>query len=253
MKLDLVFDDQSVVTLVPKVTPANVFQVRKWGDDIMVAEGGFSTFNIGTSNFQAIGLYNKANNWTGGVSNFLRIPQSDIKRLAALQVEDDFLEKKPGWNNQYDMESWRAQKMNWLIKEKGTIYFYYHHRSSGHWSTLDYAEWGTIAIGNTFVQVIDIETLTVPGTDKRIKGKRTRKMCKLAGFRRSDWERPLHELVASGLVHRCYCAYLGDDIGDSPKGIVYSPFWSPLDWQFIGPAQDQPDGFYIPEDWLIKD
>jgi hypothetical protein len=234
----------------PSPPPANVRRVRKWGDPIMVQEGGFSTANINGTNFQAVGLYNKAANWTGGVSNFLRIPHGDIRRLAALQVEDDFLDKQPGWNNGYGMESWRVQKMNWLIKDRGTIYFWWHHLNSGVWNTIDYAEWGTIAIGNTFVQVLDIETLTVPGTDKRVRT-RTRRMARLAGFRKTDWERPLPELLAAGLVHRCYCAYSGDKLGDTPKGICYSPFWSPRDWMFIGPGQPQPEAFYIPEDWLI--
>jgi hypothetical protein len=237
------FGDQSITVKAKTPLPSNVFRVRKWGDPIMVEEGGFSTFNIGVSNFQAIGLYNKANNWTGGVSNFLRIPLADIARLRAMQLEDDFKDKKP------EPGAWLRQKMNWLVNERGSMYFYFHHSDD---YPADYLEWGTIAIGNAFVHVVDIETLTVPGTDKRIKGKRTRRMCKLAGFRRSDWDRPLNDLLASGLVHRCYCAYMGDDIGDTPKGKIYSPFWSPLDWQFIGPAQPQPDAFYIPEDWLIK-
>jgi hypothetical protein len=230
----------------------SVFRVRKWGDPIMVEEGGFSTNNIGGTNFQAVGLYNKAHDSTGGVSNFLRIPHAYVMKLAMMQLEDDFVDKQPGYNKTYKMESWRVQKMNWLVKDMGTIYFWFHHLNSGTWNAIDYAEWGTIALGNNFVQVLDIETLTVPGTDKRIRGRRTRKMCKLAGFMREDWDRPLQELLWLGLVHRCYCAYAGNKLGDTPKGICYSPFWSPLDWQFIGPAQAQPEAFYIPEDWLIK-
>ena len=238
----------------PATLPADVYRVMKWGDPILVEEAGRTVTKFppdqSSSNFQAIGLYNKVAGAFGGVSYFLRIPQGDIKKLAALQVEDDFLDKKPGWNNQYDMEAWRAQKMNWLVKERGTIYFYYHHVGDGHWSTLDYAEWGTIALGNTYVTVEGTEmfSVTTPSGQRGL-----RKMARLAGFRKTDWERPLAELVAAGLVHRCYCVYSGDDIGDSPKGIVYSPFWSPQDWTYISSSKAQPDAFYLPMSWLIKE
>jgi len=223
--------------------PADVYRVRKWGDPIMVSEAGLSVRLIGTSNFQAVGLYNTANNQMGGVSNFLRIPMADVARLRALQVEDNFKDKKP------EPGAWLQQKMNWLIKNRGTIYFYYHHSSSVFPS--DYVEWGTIALGNNLVTVEAVETLTVSTPDNK---RRTRKMARLAGFRKTDWGRPLKELLAAGLVHRCYCAYLDDDaIGDSPKGIVYSPFWSPKDWMFIGPAQKQPSAFYVPMDWVVKE
>lgn len=252
-RLVIHFDDQSTQTLEPKPAPlpSSVYRVRKWGDPIMVQQGGFSVRLIGTSNFQAIGLYNKANNQQGGVSNYLRIPQIDVKRLAAMQLEDEFVDKKPGWNRSFNMEQWRVQKMNWLSKERGTIYFHFHRNVAGDWSTLSYIEWGTICLGNNYVTVEDVETMNVAIRDNI---RRPRQMARLKGFTPSDWDRPLQELVAAGLVHRCYCAYLDDDsIGDSPKGIVYSPFWSPKHWQFIGPGQKQPDAFYIPMDWLIKE
>lgn len=256
MKVDLVFDDQSVVTLAPKPStlPADVYRVMKWGDPVLVAEAGRTVANLpagqASSNFQAIGLYNTTSGSFGGVSHYLRIPHVDVMRLAALQVEDDFIDKKPGWNNQFGMEAWRAQKMNWLCKDRGTIYFFFHHASSGNWKSLSYIEWGTIALGNNYVTVEGVETFTVTTPDQKT---RTRKMARLAGFRKTDWERPLQELVAAGLVHRCYCVYSGDDLGDSPKGIVYSPFWSPQDWIYISSSKVQPEAFYLPLDWLVKE
>lgn len=237
-------------------TPANVFQVRRWGDPVLVSEAARSVTLFpptqSSSNFQAIGLYNKVANGFGGVSAYLRIPHSDVMRLAALQVEDDFQDKKPGWNNQFGMEQWRVQKMSWMTKKRGTIYFYYHHADTGQWNTIDYMEWGTIALGNCFVQVEDIETFTVTTPDNK---RSRRPMARLVGFRRDDWDRPLAELVSLGLVHRCWCVYSGDDIGDSPKGIVYSPFWAPgksaSTWTYISPTKPQPDAFYIPETWLL--
>ena len=215
----------------------DMYRVRRWGDPKL----GRYVKDIGTSNFQAVGLYNLSNDTLGGVSNFLRIPQVDIKRLAAMQVEDSYEDKQPDW---------RSQKMNWLSKKMGTIYFYFHGFDSGSWRDLPYIEWGTIQLGGSLVCVEDVTTMEV----KLIDGvKRSYQMARLRSFRYADWGRPLPELLAAGLVQRCFCSYLPDDkFGDSPKGIVYSPFWSPRDWTFIGPGQRQPEAFYIPMDWLTK-
>lgn len=215
-------------------TPLSLYRVRRWGDPVLVREGGLSVSIVGTSNFQAVGLYNKLTGW-GGVSNHLTIPRSDITKLMALQVEDEYQDKRP--------DTWREQKMNWLCKPRGTIYFT---KDGPSWPTADRIMWGTIALGHNLVQVEGVEDMTIstPNDSKE----RSRKMARLVGFRKTDWVRPLVELVARGLVHRCYCAYSGDDIGDSPKGIVYSPFWSPMDWDFAGNAR--PQAFYLPMDWL---
>jgi hypothetical protein len=59
-------------------------------------------------------------------------------------------------------------------------------------------------------------------------------------------------MLAEGLVHRCFCVYSGNDIGDSPQGIVYSPFWSPLDWEFMPKERGvrPPTAFWIPFAYL---
>jgi len=218
-----------------KPVASNIYRLRKWGDPIMVREAGLDVNIMGTSNFQAIGLYNKLTGF-GGVTNFLHIYRGDIDRLAALQVEDDYVDK---------IADWRDQKMRWLIKPKGTIYF--GTDDGERWQDADFIEWGTIGLGNNYVAVEGFETfmVKVPDEDKP----RMRYMARLAGFRKTDWGRPLAELLAAGLVHRCYCAYKPyNDIGDSPKGIVYSPFWSPLDWDFAGNAQ--PQALYVPFEWL---
>lgn len=214
-----------------------IYRLLKWGDEILVKESGASVALITpNSNFQAIGLYNKETGW-GGVTNFLNIPRADIDHLMALQVEDDYEEKKE--------HSWLQQKMNWLCKPRGTIYFT---KDGPGWDTAKSIMWGTIALGNNLVAVEGLEEMLI-GTKGETK-KRWRTMVRLVGFRRTDWSRPLTELLAAGLVHRCYCAYGTDNtLGDSPKGIVYSPFWSPLDWDFSGTTQ--PKAFYLPLDWMV--
>jgi hypothetical protein len=214
-----------------------MYRIRRWGDPVLQK----SVADIGISNFQAIGLYNLANNTLGGVSNFCRIPHIDVNYLYALQVDDLYDDRQPDW---------RKQKMNWLCKQGGTIYFW--HSTTGDWSSLSYIEWGTIGLGGNLVQVESVEVLTVKLPDGV---RRTLPMARLRAFRMMDQGRPLADLLAEGVVHRCFCAYLNpapDTFGDSPKGIVYSPFWSPRDWTFIGPNQPQPDAWYLPMEWLVK-
>lgn len=233
-----IYEGEKTTTLMPKVAvlPTSTrYRFRKWGDPVLVREAGLSVDLIGTSNFQAIGLYNKETGW-GGVTNFLYIPRVDIDRLIALQLEDEYQDKQPDW---------RTQKMNWLCKPKGTIYFTGNDMPS--WKTAIKIKWGTIGLGHNYVTIDGFEEMLIATRNEETK--RWRKMARLASFRRSDWSRPLGELFEVGLIHRCYCAYSGNDIGDSPKGIVYSPFWSPLDWDFAGNAQ--PKAFYVPFDWLV--
>jgi hypothetical protein len=199
---------------------------------------GFDVAQARTSNFQAVKLYNKANNTMGGVTNYLWIPRADIDRISTMQIEDEYQDKNDDWLN---------QKMRWLCKGDGTIYFY--GDVSGDWSTVSRTKWGTISLGGNLVQVEGFEVLRVKTPDGVLMH---RNMARLRGFRNTDWNKTLPELLSTGLVHRCFCAYSGNGFGDSPKGICYSPFFSPLDWIFIGEPQIQPTHFYIPADWLEK-
>ena len=223
------------------VLSPNLYRVRKWGDPIMVAQGGFSVHLIKSSNFQAVKLWSPEGGW-GGVTNFLRIPHDEIMRLAAMQIEDDFELKKPSTSKTPDR--WLIQKMNWLCKPDGTIYF--SKDMKGNWQIFPSINWGTIALGGNLVAVERTTTVTLklPNETK----KREVKMAKLKGFRPSDWNRPLEDLLAEGLVHRCFCAYKKNHFGDSPKGIIYSPFFSLRDWDF--PGKKKPSAQYLPMDWL---
>ena len=213
-----------------------LYKVRIWGDKELK---GLDVNIVDTTNFQAVGVYVKEILQRGGVSNFLSIERKDIDKLIAMQIEDEFIQKqkRPG--------AWLAQKMNWLCKGEGTIYFT---KDGGKgWETAPSILWGTIALGGNLVQVDgepeDIEFKTE-------EGKKMIKMAKLVGFKKSDWYRPLDELLAEGLVHRCFCAYKGNLPRDTPKGIVYSPFFSPQDWDFSGKAK--PSAFYLPFDQLVR-
>lgn len=212
---------------------SNLYRVRKWGDPVMV-KYGFDVNRLNTSNFQAVGLYNNGNKEFGAVSNFIRISHAEVLRLKAMQIEDNYVTKR---------EDWRSQKMNWLCKFRGTIYFF--DNDSDDWRTAPRIRWGTLALGGNLVQVVGTEIIRAKMRDGIT---RQVEMARLKGFTVSDWDRPVDDLLAEGLVHRCFCAYRNNHFGDSPKGIVYSPFYSPEDWDFAGTAKAT--ALYIPTEWL---
>ena len=86
----------------------NMYRVRRWGDKALKG-GALSVAKVGTTNFQAIGLYNNGSNDFGAVANFIHIPREDIDRLKALQVDDVYMNKH---------KDWRAQKMDWICHLK---------------------------------------------------------------------------------------------------------------------------------------
>lgn len=208
-------------------------RVRKWGEDIMV-KYGFDVNQINSSNFQAVGLYNNGTKEFGAITSFIRISHAEVMSLKALQIEDNYVAKR---------QDWRSQKMNWLCKFRGTIYFF--DETSDEWPTASQIRWGTLALGGNLVQVLGTEMIEAKFRDGAIH---KAEMACLQGFRLSDWGRPLDELLAEGLVHRCFCAYKSNHFGDSPKGIVYSPFFSVANRDFAGLAQ--PTALYIPVEWL---
>lgn len=221
---------------------SRLYRVRKWGEQVMATEGAFTLTipKAAPSNFQAVKVWSPEGGW-GGVTNYLKIPHADVRKLAAMQLEDVFDEKELGHNSILDMEKWLVQKMAWLCDEDGRIYM----RAQA-WKNLAEIRWGTIVLGGNLVTVegtIEVRTkLPNKASVEKVK------MARLKGFGKFDWKRPLDDLLAEGLVHRCFCAYANDVPGDTPKGVVYSPFYSPRDWDFCGKAQ--PKAFYIPWSWL---
>ena len=211
---------------------SKLYRVRRWGDPEMI-KYGFDVNQIGTSNFQAVGLYNKETGF-GAVTNFLYILRDDIDHLRDMQF-DQVLDGK---------NASKDGKMNWLCGYRGKLYMY-DNRDDG-WQTAPRIRWGTLALGGNLVQVDGLEEMKVQLRGGHPVALHT--MARLVGLRKKDWGRPLTDLLAEGLVHRCYCAYRNNQFGDSPKGIIYSPFFSPLDWDFTGTKQ--PDAFYIPMEFL---
>src|SRR5215510_1626051 len=64
---------------------SKLYRVRRWGDPEMI-KYGFDVNQVGTSNFQAVGLYNKETGF-GAVTNFLYILRDDIDHLRDMQFD----------------------------------------------------------------------------------------------------------------------------------------------------------------------
>jgi hypothetical protein len=204
----------------------DLYKVKTWGEPIMVQQG-FDWHQIKSTNFQAVKLFIEDGS-CGGVTSFLRIPREDINKLQNLQVADNYKTK---------------QKMEWLCSYRGSIYMYENEHDS--WETSPIIRWGTIALGGNLVMVEDIVKM-VAGTPDGIR--REMQMARLVSFRKTDWGKTWE--THPHLVHRAYCAYKNNQFGDSPKGIVYTPLFSPLDWDFVG--IQHPKAWYLPLEWLEK-
>lgn len=215
------------------VVKNEIRQVRLWSDPIM-NKYGFDVNQVNTSNFQAVMTWNDGNREFGGVTNFLRIPKGEMYLVRDMQFNE---ETPRGIFNKDD-------KMEWLCQYRGRIFMY--ENREDHWTTANYTRWGTICIGGNYVQVDRYENILWSFNNEPV---REYEMARLVGFRREDWGRSRAELLAEGLIHRDFCAYPPDNkLGDSPKGMVFSPFFSPLDYDFAGTAQ--PTALYIPTMWL---
>lgn len=223
-------------TLAPQPKPAKILRrVRRWGDSVMT-QYGFDYNNIMTSNFQAVKCFNKETGF-GAVSNFLYIPHEEVMNLRNMQFTQTIDGKV--FN--------RDSKMNWLCAYRGKMYMY--DSLLDNWATASRIRWGTLTLGGNLVQVEKYEIVRyVFGTEYEEKTTRDILMARLVGFQPSDWLRPLADLLAEGLVHRCYCVYKDNGFGDTPKGIIYSPFYSPKHYKWNG--KNTADALYIPEIWL---
>ena len=218
----------------------NLWKVRIWGEPEMKHKYSVRIFegrDYG-SNFQAVGLWNSVDA-RGAVAYHITIGRDDIDKLMAMQIEDEYEEKRKGKGD------WRKQKMDWLCKDEGTIFFT---KGGPGWGSAKTIMWGTVALGGNLVQVERFEDVEF----KIGKERQKKKMARLVGFRRRDWGRPLDDLLAEGLVHRCFCAMDHDRPADTPKGIIYSPFLSVQEsgWKFAGTAR--PQALYLPVEELVK-
>lgn len=229
--------------------PSALFRVcKRYGDEPVVLEANMDikrqypppyTINE-PSNFQNMDVIVKLEDGymdMGGIHNTLFIPNADYLRLDRFQTADEL--------------GTVEDKLRWLSHTyRHSIYWT---EQGGSYNAGDPLWWGCIALGGNVVQVIRTETVQLATYADSVA--RPREVAVLRGFTPADWMRPRQELVEQGLLHRCYCAYgIDNTFGDSPRGVVYSPFWHPhgdlfqTGWRLHGTKRL--DAFRVPVEWL---
>jgi len=223
-------DDETQIGLAPLPPNTKLYRTRNWGDPILVKQAGLSAKVAKTSNFNPLPLWSNSGDWSA-INNSLIIPREDIDRLIKLQVEDDGKIKN---------------KMNWLIYDKYYVRPYWCGDGSG-WEIASKIYWGTIAFGNQLVLTDGDATFNTKLPEENEKRKVLMK--RLVCFTKWDWDKS-HE-THPWLIQRATEVDGNDKFNDKPKGgIIYSPLWSPKDWDFYNAYR--PEAFYLPTDWLIE-
>jgi hypothetical protein len=198
--------------------PLNLYRAKRYGDIPVREEAAmhipyqFPPPWGDKGNFQNMFLFSVQPDFQefGDVHLTLKIPNADFRRIERFQPMDGF-----------DI----GYKMAWLSAlYKESIYWT---EPGEDWKSGADLWWGTIILGNNIVQVIRTETFhNVTMRKDLFREKVEMAICR--GFTPADWDKPQKELIETGLLHRCTCAYTEKDIpGDTPVGIVYSPFWHP--------------------------
>jgi len=223
------------ITFNLKFETSDIRRARNWGDPILVEQAGLSAELVG-SNFNPLPLYcfnTKTGEWSGtwsAVANSLKIPRADLDKLIAMQPK----ESDPTLN----------QRMNWLIYN-GFAERPMWTKGQGSWDTTPEAYYGTIVFGDNYVKIDDEKTFTTKLPNE--SSARPVKMNRLVCFRKSDWG--VTNETHPWLIHRGTEVDNNDVLNVYPKGgTIWSPLWSPLDWDFAGAFQ--PDSFWIPSDWI---
>jgi len=222
-------DENPQVGLAPLPANTKLYRTRNWGDPILVKQAGLSAKVAKTSNFNPLPLWSNSGDWSA-VVNSLIIPREDIDRLMKLQVDDGLPIKN---------------KMNWLIWPDHDVRPYWCGDGSG-WEKAPKIYWGTISFGNQLVLTDRDDTFTTKLPQENEA--RPVPMKRLVCFTKWDWDKT-HE-THPWLIQQATEVDGNDKFGDKPKGIIYSPLWSPLDWDFY--SAYRPQAFYLPTDWLIE-
>jgi hypothetical protein len=210
-----------------------LWKTRSWGDEILVRQAGLSALYVlkngkkRGSNFNPLPLWTGSGVWSA-IDNFLVIPRADVDKLIALQVAD---------------ETKVEQKMNWLVYDRKYDRPYWTD-GKGDWKTAPDICWGTIAFGGQLVLTDGDATFTTKMPEENTE--REIPMKRLVCFRGRDWG-VTHD-SHPWLIQRATQVDHKDQFSDTPKGVIYSPLWSPLDWDF--PGKYKPMAFYLPLDWL---
>lgn len=229
-KISIMADKTEWAPLPPET---ELYRALNWGEEPLVSQAGLSALfkqddgRVVGSNFNPLPIFSNSGTWSA-IVNSLIIPREDIDKLIKLQMRDTA-----------SVES----KMNWLVYDGYNCRPYWC-RGTGDWKTAKKIWWGTIVFGGQLVLTDGDATFNTKLPQENTP--RDVPMKRLVCFRKSDWGKT--HATHPWLIHRATEVNHKDKVNDAPRGIIYSPLWSPLDWDFAG--GQQPDAFYIPTDWL---
>lgn len=221
------------------VTPTlpGLFTVRKW----VIPEDGMDTAKEGFSSFQEVPLFTPAGGF-GAISQFQRLANTEEICLSSMQNADDGF----GFTVEQKVYGWLISGINgereyW--KKDGALVF------------------GTMVNGGQVIQVetdgqgrpVEYVFKANYRNDPVAMGKHDITFYKLLGLRRSQVadvaaQRITHK-THPHLVHRCTVAWYPDNryTDHTPKGIIYTPVWSPLDY----PPNTGGNALYIAKAFLL--
>ena len=211
-----------VVQAPPPVEPGvKLYQLRGYGDEVMIRLMGLSTVIINTGNFQNVSLFTETPGYGfGAVSTLQRIDDAAITWMKSIQPVDSYTTK---------------QKMNWLGIDgyvAGRPYIFKNGINN----------WGPIGWGYQWMQ---FEISNGAPREYVFKGKYQSEpgnaplhditFFKPIFLRRSDIGRPVAELLREGKLQYATEAFYPDDhYNDKPRGRILCPVWSPEDWRVSG-------------------
>lgn len=211
----------------------------KYGDKFMVEKMGLDTESMTTGNFQNIALFTERGGF-GAVSQFQRLDKQALDYLIKIQPVDAcpfdakmaFLcgqrttsPDRPYWTRGGD---WKD------LLDSGFVATIKSFVKSLLGMTVSF-EFGTIVFGGQIVQVESVD-----GMPKEYKFWAQYQQApapewitfyKLIGLRKTDWARPVADLMAEGLIQRGTWAGSGNSYHDTwHSGVVLHPIWSELDY-----------------------
>lgn len=205
--------------------PVPTHTVRRWGDKKMIQFMAYDTAITG-GNFQVITLFTPIGNFQA-VQQFQKLDTTAMTLLKSLQIAD--------------ANFTAAQKMNWLCSDgEGRPYW----TKGGKWSDGKWTvfEFGTLVFGGQKIAVemnngAPVEYVFKGNYKTDTGGRHNITFYKLEGLRKADIP-----LVNSGIISHATHPHLiqkataanagsgGNAYTDTPRGIIYHPVWSPLDW-----------------------
>lgn len=200
-------------------------RARKYGDKFMVEKMGLDVAVIQTGNFQNIALFTERGGF-GAVSQFQRLDKPALDYLMKIQPVDacPFNAK---------MEFLCSERIGPPVRPYWTRGGDWKDLARGNTSVL--FEFGTIVFGGQIVQVESVN-----GVPKEYKFWAQYQQApapewitfyKLIGLRKTDWARPVADLMAEGLIQRGTWAGSGNSYHDTwHSGVVLHPIWSELDY-----------------------